>query len=66
MLVQKGRLKLRMDTLDWISDALLNPRLNVIPLSTEVLVVAPELPDFHKDLADRMIAATCYLRAGPW
>ncbi|MCB0307010.1 MAG: type II toxin-antitoxin system VapC family toxin [Calditrichaeota bacterium] len=65
MLVQKGRLKLRQGTLEWISDALLNPRLEVVPLSTEILVIAPDMPDFHKDPADRMIAATCYLNGWP-
>jgi PIN domain nuclease of toxin-antitoxin system len=61
MLVQKGRLKLNMDTMDWISDALLNPKIEIIPLTTEILVAAPELPNFHKDPVDRIIATTCYL-----
>ncbi len=56
---RKGDLALSADIDSWIRTALALPGLYCINLDPNVLVESTRLPDrFHKDPADRMIAAT--------
>ncbi len=59
LLVNKGRLKLGTDVMDWLRDALANPGLHVAPLEPEIAVASTRLPfDIHADPADRILVAT--------
>jgi len=58
MLITKGRMRLDRDVLDWIRQALANPRAKLLNLTPEIAVAAARLPNFHADPADRMIVAT--------
>ena len=64
MLVEKDRLRLDRDTLEFLRQALALPRIELLPLTTEISVAAARLPAMAlADPADRMIAATA-LEAG--
>ena len=59
MLVEKERLRLDRDTLEFLRQALALPRVELLPLTTEVSVAAARLAATTlADPADRMIAAT--------
>ncbi len=54
-----ARLVLNKSCRDWVSEALSQPGLTVVPLSTEVALESCFLPGtFHEDPADRFIVAT--------
>lgn len=57
MLKVKGRITLQDDVASWRSDVL---RLGIIeiPITGDIAITAAQLPHFHGDPADRMIAAT--------
>lgn len=56
--VQIGKLKLPKDLAGWFADALA-PNVNVLPLTSEIVVEAMHLPDFPvRDPADELIVAT--------
>lgn len=57
MLVAKGRLGVSIDVLRWRAE-LVSSGLIEVPVSGEIAVRAPLLPDMHADPADRVIAAT--------
>lgn len=57
MLVEKGRLDIRMELDVWRLELLRNG-LREIPLSGSIALRAGRLQDFHGDPADRMIVAT--------
>lgn len=58
MLVQRGRLGLRIDVAHWCSLLESIPRLRLVPLSPAVAVAASQLPEpFHPDPADRFLVA---------
>jgi PIN domain nuclease of toxin-antitoxin system len=60
MLVAKQRIKLSIDVQDWISQALAYKGIKLIELTPEIATLSTRLPGtFHKDPADRMLAATC-------
>ncbi|MCA9730774.1 MAG: type II toxin-antitoxin system VapC family toxin [Deferribacteres bacterium] len=60
MLVAKDRLHLSVDIEEWIRLALKYPGVKPLPLEPEIAILATRLPGaFHKDPADRIIAATC-------
>jgi PIN domain nuclease of toxin-antitoxin system len=64
MLVEKQRLRLDRDVLDFLGQALALPRVELLPLTPEVSVAAARLVSSAlADPADRMIAATA-LEAG--
>lgn len=66
MLVQKARLSLGMDVLDWIEAVLRQPRVRIEPISPTIAVDAGRLPgDIHGDPADRLIIATARQIACP-
>jgi len=59
MLVAKNRLRFSIDVQDWITQALKYKGIKLIELTPEIAVLATRLPgDFHKDPADRIIAAS--------
>jgi PIN domain nuclease of toxin-antitoxin system len=61
LLVQRGRLTLRPSDAahDFLQEALSHGKTQLAPLTPAIAVRASQLgPDFHKDPADRLIAAT--------
>jgi len=59
LLVEKGRLELTMDVVEWIKRIERIPELHFIPVDTDIAVASTRLPEpFHPDPADRIIVAT--------
>lgn len=58
LLVQKGRLALRMSVREWLSRSETLSGLRFLPVDTGIGVRAVELPDLPPDPADRIIAAS--------
>ena len=59
MLESKGRIRLGMDCLDWVRQALDRSGVVVVPLSPEIAVASTRLPGgFRGDPADSVIVAT--------
>ena len=59
MLVNKQRLHLSADPLDWMRAELAYPSVELLPLDPEIAVRAYRLTEsFHPDPADRLIVAT--------
>ncbi|HET6764908.1 MAG TPA: type II toxin-antitoxin system VapC family toxin [Longimicrobiaceae bacterium] len=59
MLQAKGRLRLGMDTAEWVRRALAAPGVRVAELTPQVAVDSAELPgEVHGDPADRILMAT--------
>jgi PIN domain nuclease of toxin-antitoxin system len=65
VLVNKKRIDLYRDVLDWIRDALAVPGVTLAPLEPEIAVASTRLPfEMHADPADRILVATArHLRA---
>jgi len=62
MLIQKGRVTVSGNTLDWFHQAQTAPGISVIPLTSEIAVDSTTLPGkFHGDPADRIIVSTTRL-----
>lgn len=58
-LVENNRLSLNRPVLNWINDALTHPKIQLVPLTPEIMVLSTQLPGvFHKDPADQLIVAT--------
>jgi len=57
MLVQKNRIDLKKKPLEWFNVIFSNPRIKLLPITSEIAAVSGEL-DMHGDPADRIIAAT--------
>ena len=58
-LVELNRLVLSIDVLNWLQIALTYPKVQLIPLTPEIIVESTRLPGtFHKDPADQLIVAT--------
>ena len=63
MLVNKGRLKLKMDAATWVSYSEALPYVTFVPVNNRIAVNSVALP-LHPDPADRLIVATAlYLGA---
>ena len=60
-----GKLSLPMTTREWWTRAVQHHRLNIINLNAEILVEATELPQIHRDPADRIIIAAARIHAAP-
>lgn len=57
--IANGKMSLDRPIEAWLEAAIDNPRLTVIPVTYEIVVESSRLPgEFHKDPADRMIAAS--------
>lgn len=60
ILAEKNKVAFEQPVVDWISDALSHPKIQVVPLTVAVAVQCTQLPgNFHRDPADRILAATC-------
>jgi PIN domain nuclease of toxin-antitoxin system len=58
-LIEKGRLGISCDPIDWIESALDMPKLRLVPLSPIIAYRSTVLPQpFHSDPADQIIVAT--------
>ncbi len=61
MLVERKRIELEMDCLDWVQQALDMPGTNLIPLSPQIAIQSSRLPgNFHGDPADRILVASAF------
>ena len=59
MLVSKDRLKLSVNTEEWVRQAERIESILFVPLDNQIAIRATQLPEpLHKDRADRMIIAT--------
>ena len=66
MLVAKQRVRLSIDLQDWIVGALKQKGIKLVQLTPEIAVLSTRLPgNFHKDPADRIIAASCLKLGAP-
>ena len=55
---RKGRLQFKYPVREWFDRVLKKYRLTILPFSNESMFRAGELPEHHKDPADRMIIAS--------
>jgi PIN domain nuclease of toxin-antitoxin system len=58
MLSQRRRIDLPLEPATWIAKALEPTGITAIPISCEIAHKAAQLPQHHKDPADRLIIAT--------
>ena len=58
---RKGKLLLKHPVREWFDRTLKRYRLTILPLSNEAMLRAGELPEHHKDPADRIIIASALL-----
>ena len=59
MLVERQKIALDRDVLDWLEEALAQPRVELLPLTPAISVRSTKLGHgFHGDPADRIIVAT--------
>lgn len=58
MLAEKNRIELDRPTTTWAHDVLAQEATDEAPLTAAIAVAAGELPEFHGDPADRLLAAT--------
>ncbi len=59
MLVERGKLRFRVDPARWVETALARPLIEVLPLTATAAVRAAQFgPTFSPDPADRFIAAS--------
>ena len=63
LLVQRGRLELRLPVREWIARSEALGALRFLPIDTAIGVRAAELDGLHTDPADRMIVASAELLA---
>ena len=61
-LAQEGKVELGVEASVFLSDLVNQYGLVSIPVTDEIATASAELPDFHKDPADRIIIATALLR----
>ena len=61
MLVQRGRISVEMDCLEWVEQALSNPGFELALLSPQIAVLSSRLPGtIHGDPVDRILIATAF------
>ena len=58
MLVSKERLKLSMNTTEWLKTFLKKSNTQITPINPDITVISTELKGFHGDPADRLILAS--------
>lgn len=63
LLVQRGRLALRLPVREWVARSEALSGLHFLPIDTAISLRAVELPGLHQDPADRMIVASTELLA---
>ena len=57
-LTRRGRLQLRLSLPDWLDQALTGSDVVCLPIDRRIAVCAANLPEHHRDPADRLIIAT--------
>jgi len=57
-LTRRGRLDLRLSLTDWLQQALEGSGVTCLPIDRQIAVRAANLPEHHRDPADRLIIAT--------
>jgi PIN domain nuclease of toxin-antitoxin system len=57
-LTRRGRLQLKLDLHDWLDNALQGSDVTCIPIDRNIAMIAANLPEHHRDPADRLIIAT--------
>ena len=66
MLVEKGRLELTLDVVEWLRRVEELPELTIAPVDNLLAVASTRLPGtLHPDPADRIIVATARSRDAP-
>lgn len=61
MLVEKKRIELDRDCLEWVEEALEKSGVKLLPISPRIAIQSSRLPgDVHGDPADRLLIATAY------
>ncbi len=59
MLEARSRVRLSLNTFDWVNNALENPSVQLAPITPEIAWDAGRIPgNFHGDPADRILVAT--------
>jgi PIN domain nuclease of toxin-antitoxin system len=65
-LVEKKRLSLPYPVMEWLSQALAYPGIELLPLTPRIAVESTELPEpFHRDPADQIIVAAARIHDSP-
>lgn len=60
MLVELGRLSLKIPLIDWLAGAAHPRTVQLVPITPAIATGTASLPStFHRDPADRLIVATC-------
>jgi PIN domain nuclease of toxin-antitoxin system len=57
-LARRGRLQLTLSLADWLDQALAGSDIICLPIDRRIAVRAANLPEHHRDPADRLIIAT--------
>jgi PIN domain nuclease of toxin-antitoxin system len=61
MLVEKKRIEIEMDVMDWVNQALDNPGMQLSPVTPEIAIQSARLPgEVHGDPVDRLLIATAF------
>jgi len=61
MLVQKNRLEMEMDVLDWVERSLNATKLQLFPMTPRIAIQSTRLPgEIHADPADRILIASAH------
>ncbi len=61
MLVQKGRVELETDSLEWVDRSLELSKIQLCPLSPRIAIQSTRLPgEIHGDPVDRLLIATAF------
>ena len=55
---RQGKIELPQVPREWFKNVCARHRLTTLPLTNEIMIAAGELPEHHKDPADRFIIAT--------
>lgn len=58
LLEQRGKLSLPLPISEWIEEATTGSQVGVIPVSGHIAVAAAQLPEHHRDPADRLIISS--------
>jgi len=57
-LAKRGRIQLEISSQKWIDVGLYDSSITCLPIDRQIAVLAANLPDHHRDPADRIIIAT--------
>ena len=64
-LLPRGRIELNLSLADWLEQALGGSGVICVPIDRQIAVRAAELPEHHRDPADRLTIATAMQRQAP-